>query len=42
MEEVQIAFDCVFIFDTFNRRIKVVKTSNLLKTTDIYLSNRDS
>lgn len=41
MEEVQIAFDCVFIFDTFNRRIKVVKTSNLLKTTDIYLSNRN-
>lgn len=41
MGEVQEAFDCVFIFDTFKRTIKVVKTSNLPKKTDIFLSNRN-
>lgn len=41
MEEVQKAYDCVFVFDTFNRTIKAIKTSNLPKKTDIYLSNRN-
>ena len=41
MSEVQTAFDCVLIFNTFNRTIKVVKTSNLPKQTDVYLSSRN-
>lgn len=41
MSEVQEAFDCVFMFDTFKRTIKVVKTSNLPKKTDIFMSNRN-
>ena len=41
MGEVQKAYDCVFIFNTFNRTIKVVKASSLPKRTDIYMSNRN-
>lgn len=41
MGDVQEAYDCVFIFDTFKRKIKAVKTSNLPKKTDIFMSNRN-
>ena len=41
MEDVQEAYDCVFLFNTFNRTIKAVKTSNLPKKTDIFMSNRN-
>ena len=41
MGDVQEAYDCVFVFDTFKRKIKAVKTSNLPKKTDIFMSNRN-
>lgn len=41
MGDVQEAYDCVFLFNTFNRTIKAVKTSNLPKKTDIFMSNRN-
>lgn len=41
MGEVSEAYDCVFLFDTFNRKIKAVKTSNISKKTDIYMSSRN-
>lgn len=41
MGEISQTYDCVFLFDTFNRQIKVVKTNNLKKQTDVYLSGRN-
>lgn len=41
MGEISQTYDCVFLFDTFNRQIKVVKTDNLKKQTDIYMSGRN-
>ncbi len=38
MGEVAKSFDCVFLFDTFNKTIKIVKTKNIHKQTDIYIS----
>lgn len=41
MGEIPQTYDCVFLFDTFNRQIKVVKTNNLKKQSDVYLSGRN-
>lgn len=41
MGEISQTYDCVFLFDTFKRQIKVVKTDNLKKQTDIYMSGRN-
>ncbi len=38
MGEVAKSFDCVFLFDTFDKSIEIVKTKNIHKPTDIYIS----
>lgn len=38
MNEVETAFNCVFFFDTLNRRITVKHTNNAVTSTDIFMS----
>lgn len=38
MGEVESAFECIFTFDTFQRKINVYSKNNVTKETDIYLS----
>lgn len=41
VNEVQNAFECVFIFDAMNRKIDVVRRSNYNSDTDIHLTTLD-
>lgn len=41
MSDVQDAFECVFIFDTLERKIYARKVDNLVNTSDIFLSHRN-
>lgn len=38
METVQESYECVFIFDTFNRTISAKKRENMITKTDIFMS----
>lgn len=40
-EEVEKAYDCIFMFNTDKKTISVKKTKNALYDTDIYLSDRN-
>lgn len=41
MSEVQDAYQCVFIFDTINRTISAKTVKGIVRSTDIFLSNRN-
>lgn len=41
MSEVQEAYQCIFIFDTFKRTISAKTVQSVIKKTDVFLSNRN-
>lgn len=41
MSDVQDAYECVFIFDTLNRKIYAKKVDRLVTSSDIFLSRRN-
>lgn len=41
IDEIQDAYECVFIFDTVERKIDVYLRKNYIVTTDIHLTNYD-
>lgn len=41
MSEVQEAYQCIFIFDTFKRTISAKTVQSVIKSTDIFLSDRN-
>ena len=41
IDTVQEAYDCVFTFDTFNRKIGAKKINNAISKTDIYMSYKN-
>lgn len=41
LEEMQDAYECIFVFDIINRRVNVYNQNNYLHKTSIHLSNDD-
>lgn len=41
MSDVQDAYECIFVFDTLERKIYVRKVENLVTSSDIFLSHRN-
>lgn len=41
MSEVQEAYQCIFIFDTFKRTISAKTVQSVIRSTDIFLSDRN-
>lgn len=41
MSEVQEAYQCIFIFDTFKRTISAKTVQSVIKSTDVFLSDRN-
>ncbi len=41
IEDIQPVYECVFLFDTINKTIKIKKVSKLIPKTDVYFSNEN-